>query len=525
MTTTGPATGPDRGEALAAGVARGGAANLVGAAIYAISGFALLIILNRGLGVGDAGVVIVAIAIFSVVTIMTGLGASTGLIRTITHLRATDRTGEIPAMVRVALLPVAVASVAAAAALWWAAPWLAELFSTSGRADEIAGVLRAMAPFVPIASLHLVIVNGTQGFDTMLPQVLIDRIGRALALPVASGLAIAAGASTQGVGAAWASTNVVALVLSARWMQRRVARVAADAPGPTRPTRRFDPAAAREFWSYTWPRAIAQSSNVAIDWFDTILVGAVVSTTLAGIYASGTRYLLPGIFAADALVRAVSPRIGGLLARNDLEGASRLVKVVGGWQVAMMWPIYLTVALFPTPLLRVFGEEVVEARSALVVLAVAMLLVAPVGPSRTVIVMGGRSRQAMVNTLTVLTINIGGNLLFVPRYGIVAAGAVWGLTNLSAAAISGWQASRSMGVATIGVQAWIAAALAAATFGVVGVAGRLVLGDDIVGLLVAGTISTVLYGAGLWKFRARLHLDSWWTGIRRRSVSGTPTGA
>lgn len=518
MSSTDPAGDPDRSGALAAGVARGGAANLVGAAVYAVSAFALLIILNRGLGVADAGVVIVAIAIFSVVTIMTGLGASTGLIRTITHLRATDRSDEIPAMLRVALVPVTVASVVATGALWGAAPWLAELFSTSGRADEIAGVLRAMAPFVPFAAVHLVVVNGTQGFDTMLPQVLIDRIGRALALPLASGAAIAAGASTQGVGAAWASTNVVALVLSARWMHRRVGRVARAS---TRPTRRFDPGAAREFWSYTWPRAVAQTSNVAIDWFDTILVGAVVSTTLAGIYASGTRYLLPGLFAADALMRVVSPRLGGLLARHDLDGASRLVQVVAGWQVAMMWPIYLVTALFPTPLLRVFGDEVVEARGALVVLSVAMLLVAPVGPSRAVIVMGGRSRQAMVNTLTVLAINIGGNLLLVPRYGITAAGAVWGLTNLSAAAISGWQAKRSMGIDTVGAPALLAAAIAAATFGAVGLVSRLTVGDDLVGLAVAGTISSVLYGAGLWKFRTRLHLDSWWTGIRRRSVSGT----
>ena len=39
-----------------AGVARGGTANLIGAAVYGLSGFVLLIVLNRGLGVADAGV-------------------------------------------------------------------------------------------------------------------------------------------------------------------------------------------------------------------------------------------------------------------------------------------------------------------------------------------------------------------------------------------------------------------------------------------------------------------------------------
>jgi O-antigen/teichoic acid export membrane protein len=519
---TAPVAGPDRSGALAAGVARGGAANLLGAAVWGLSSFVLLIILNRGLGVADAGVVIVAIAVFSVVTVMTGLGTSTGLIRTITHLRATDRTDEVPAMMRVALVPVTAFSLVAAVGLWLAAPWLAGIFSGAAQDDEVASVLRAMVPFVPFATLHTVVVNATQGFDTMLPHVLIERIGRAIALPTVCGAATAAGLGPRGVGAVWAASNVAALALSARWMQRRISRVVREA---TPASRRLDPAAAREFWSYTWPRAVAQTSNVAIDWFDTILVGAVVSTTLAGVYASGTRYLLPGLFAADALVRVVSPRLGGLLARHNLEDASRLVQVVGGWQVAVMWPIYLITALFPTPLLQVFGPEVVEARGALIALSVAMLLVAPVGPSRAVIVMGGRSRQAMVNTLTILVINISGNLLLVPRYGITAAGVVWGLTNLSAAAISGWQAKRGMGIDTVGAPAWTGVALAASTFGVVGVAVRLAVGDDLLGLLLAGSIASVLYGAGLWQFRARLHLDSWWSGIRRRSVPGTPERA
>jgi hypothetical protein len=84
---------------------------------------------------------------------------------------------------------------------------------------------------------------------------------------------------------------------------------------------------------------------------------------------------------------------------------------VAGWQVAVMWPIYLITALFPSPLLRVFGDEVVEAKGAVIAIAVAMLIAAPAGPVASVILMAGRSRQAMLNTLVLVAINVTGNLL------------------------------------------------------------------------------------------------------------------
>lgn len=74
----------------------------------------------------------------------------------------------------------------------------------------------------------------------------------------------------------------------------------------------------------------------------------------------------------------------------------------------------------------------------------------------------------MFNTLIVLTVNIVGNLIFVPRYGITAAGVVWVVTILTTEGLTGWQANRSVGVRTIGRPALTAIAVSAATVGVVG---------------------------------------------------------
>lgn len=506
---------PDaRAAAAGAAVARGGSANLVGALVYGASNFLLLIVLNRGLGIARAGVVVVAIAVFNVAAVVCALGASTGLVRTISRLRATDEPERVPATLRAALTPVAVTSVVTAVVLWVLATALTDLIAHGQRTAEAASTLRWMAPFLPFAALHFVVIQGTRGFDTMKPLVAIERIGRAMALPLVVGIVALAGGGPRPVGAAWAATNVVGLALSGLTMHRRT-RALVAASG--RPAARLDRATRREFWAFTAPRAVGQTSEVAINWFDTILVGALLGTTPAGIYASGTRYLQPGMFASEALMQVSSPRLSGLMATGEQHEASRLAQLVGGWQTVVVWPIYVIVLAFPHPLLAIFGHEVLQATDALRWLALAMLVVTPLGPSAAVILMGGRSRQAMVNTLVALVVNIGGNLLFVEHHGITAAGAVWAATILVGALQPAWQAHRTLGVTTWGRPALLAVALAASTLGVVAVGVRLVLGDDLGALLVAGSLGTSLYAAGLWRARSALHLDLWWAGLRRQA--------
>lgn len=503
-----------------AALARGGAANLVGALVYGASNFVLLIVLNRGLGVARAGVVVVAIAVFNVAAVVCALGASTGLVRTISRLRATDEPERVPATLRAALVPVAVLSTVVAALLWALAGGLTAVIADGSRTAEAASVLRWMAPFLPFAALHFVIIQGTRGFDTMLPLVTIERVGRALALPLVVGLVALAGGGPRPVGAAWAATNVVALGFSAASMRvrtRRVVEASGREPAP------LDRKTSREFWAFTAPRAVGQTSEVAINWFDTILVGAILGTTAAGIYASGTRYLQPGMFASEALMQVSSPRLSGLMATGDTAEASRLAQLVGGWQTVVIWPIYLLVLAFPHPLLALFGEEVVAATDALRWLCLAMLATIPLGPAAAVILMGGRSRQAMFNTLAALAVNIGGNLAFVERYGISAAGGVWAATILVGALLPTWQAHRSLEVTTPGRPALVAMALAAATVGLTTVTVRFSIGDDLVALLVAGSVGTALYVVGLWWVRSALHLDIWWAGIRRKAPNSPAT--
>ncbi len=516
---------PRAGTPLLGNVARGGALNLVGAAVYGLGNFVLLMVLTRQLGVAAAGTVLIAIALFNIVERTAEFGCATGLIRWISRWEALGREDQLRPTLVVALVPVLVGGLLGAAALVLAGPALARLFAGSGDADEVAEVVRAMAPFLPVATVYSVVVAGTRGFGTMVPQVLVEKIGRGMALPLAVGLAAAAGATVSQVGAVWAATTVVALLPAAWWLVRLLRRAESAAPGGAPGWSFPEPGLARDYWRFTAPRAAGQVSEVMVNWIDTVVVGVLVSTAAAGVYAAGTRFLLPGLFVGEALMQVSAPVVSRLLVGRRSGEASHLVQVVAAWGSLLLWPTYLLVLVYAPVLLRVFGPEVVAATGALRALSVAVMVAAVIGPASSVVLMAGRSRQAMFNTFALLVVNLGANLLLVPRFGITAAGVAWAVTIVVGAALPSWQAHRALGVQTLGRPAVRVALCALCTVGTVSVVTALVLGVRPLSLAVAAALGLAVFGVAVTR-TGGLEPAALAAGLATRAApTGAPTTA
>lgn len=522
MTDTVAAPGPDT--AAPAGeshthtraVARGGALNLVGSIVYGIASFLLLVVLTRELGAERAGPAIVAIAAFTILSRFAELGGSTGLVRMISRDRALGQTERIAPTVVAAVVPVFVLGIAFGVLLWVLAPALAQLFGAGEDMSEITRLLRILAPFMPFSAAYSVLVLGSRGFGVMWLQVWIEKILRACLMPIAVYAVIQAGGGAAGAIFAWAMTTLLALVATVVLFLRLIRTEDAhrsDEPGPPVAFA----AIARGFWIFTLPRAFGQAFNVAVLWFDTLFVSALIGATQGGIYAAGTRYLLIGTFIAEAIMQAVGPRVSGLLTLDKKDEAREVVQQTTTWQVAIIWPTYLLVGSFAAVLLRVFGPDYVQAEAALVFLSLGMLVSCLGGPCDSVILMSGRSRQSMFNSTAELTINVVGNLIFVPIYGIGAAGAVWAVTLVVGAGLPAIQATRRMGISPWSSPMFRTMGLALATVGVACLAARIALGNTWTGLLVAVVVGGIAYSALTWRLRRSIHLQALLDSLRREA--------
>lgn len=487
--TTNP---PDRAADHVRAVARGGALNLIGSVVYGAAGFALVVVLTRGLGPDAAGPAIVAIAVFTVVRGLAVLGANTGLVRMISRARALEETHDLRGIVRAAVIPVALVGSALGLALVAGAPALARLLGDRDDVALLTSLIRVVAPFMPIAAIATVLVQGSRGFDTMRVQAFVDRIGGAVAAPLVVSVIIARGGGARGALLGWALVNAgvcLAAAIAFRQLMRRehaaATRASADLSNRA--------SVFRPFWAFSLPRALGQACNVAVLWFDTLLISAIRGPVEGGIYAAGTRYLLIGTFTAEAIMQAVGPRVSGLLTLGRRDAAQAVVSRAATWQAGIIVPIYLAVGVFATPLLAIFGPAYTQASTALTVLAFGMAAASLCGPADSVILMSGRSRQSMQNSSAALVVNVVGNLLVVPHFGLTGAGAVWALTLLVGYGLPMLQSRRTLDITTWSNEVGSILVVALATMGTATVLARAVIGDTLVAAATGSAIGAAVY--------------------------------
>ena len=199
-------------QAQLARVARGGALNLVGAAVAAISGFALVVVVARAFSPTTAGVLFASTSVFLVVVSLAVFGADTGLIQFVLRFEETGRSADIPTVLRCARRPVFATSVGiAVAVLVLAAPLVrpARLGPPS-----IPAVLRVLAVSVPFAAMAQLSLGETRAIGRMRPTVLIDNIFRTAAQTVAAAVVGVLGGGLLLLSIGWALPYVVSAALA-----------------------------------------------------------------------------------------------------------------------------------------------------------------------------------------------------------------------------------------------------------------------------------------------------------------------
>ncbi|MFI0482431.1 lipopolysaccharide biosynthesis protein [Actinomadura sp. 9N215] len=524
-TTTGTA---GRGTADLRALARGGVLNFMGAGFAAVAQFLSVVVLTRGFSKQEAGVFFAATTVFLMGLALARLGTDVGLVYFIARTRALGFGHRVAAYVRAAFGPTVVAALVIAAALYAAAPWIAEA-AVEGPADDGARYLRALALFLPAAAVSDAALAATRGYRAMRPTALVENIARqGLQLSLLAGLALFG--ATSLLGAAWAGpyivTAVLAVLLLRRLMRRPVpplepATAEPNKAGPAEPNKAAGAetpgGTTREFWRYTAPRAIASLAQIVLQRFDIVLVAGLLGPVQAAVYTAATRYVVVGQIGNQALGQAVQPQLSAVLSRGDMAGARSLYQTATCWLVLLTWPVYLVFATFAPYSLQLFGGGYEEGADVVLILSLTMLFATICGQVDTVLIMAGKTTWNLANIVTAMTVNIVADLLLIPWLGITGAAAGWAIALFVKNAVPLAQIAHVLRLHPFGRGTLTAAALAGVGFGVLPLTTRLLL-DGLLPLLVATFVGACLYGTGCLLRRDVLRLDEI-RRIRRRRTA------
>ena len=203
---------------------------------------------------------------------------------------------------------------------------------------------------------------------------------------------------------------------------------------------------------------------------------------------------------------AAQPRFAELFAVGGRREARQLYQVTTAWLIMMAWPLYLLAVIYGPEVLSLFGHSYQAGHMVIIILGLTMLLWAACGQVDTVLITAGRSGWSLANGLMALIVNVGLDVLLIPRYGITGAAIGWSaaivVSNLTPLA----QLAFSYRLYPFGRGALTAASLAVLSFAVIPLAARALLGHGPVIAISAVCAGCCVQAVGLWWFRDSLQL-------------------
>jgi O-antigen/teichoic acid export membrane protein len=539
------------GKARLAEVARGSTLNLAGAAVAAAATVGVTVLVTRRFSKDYAGAFFTATSAFLIVEAVASLGANTGLVYFIARLRSLGEERRIPVMLRAAVVPVVVASLLGTVFMLLLAGPLAHIL-LAGRVSRfpsgsVTDALRALALALPFAALVDTFLGATRGYRDMRPTVVIDRMGRSVGQLAGVLIAVTLG-STALLAPLWALPYIPAAVASWLWLRRirrrRTPRTATlpdvppelgallalstavpaagPRPGSGRVTsarrdrasgkrmaqRQLANANPRGFWRFTTPRAVASLASVTLQRIDIVLVAILRGPAEAAVYTAATRFLVAGQFGNMAISQASQPRFTELFALGDRDNANVVYQVTTAWLMLLTWPLYLLAVVYGPAVLAVFGHSYRAGSDVMIILALAMLFGTACGQVDMVLITTGRSSWSLFNGLLAVGVNVGVDLLLIPKYGITGAAIGWAVAIVVSNLMPLAQLAAVFRLNPIGRCTLAAAAVSALSFYVVPVAIRALIGAGPVRSVAAVAAGCAVFAAGLWWQRDALRLSA-----------------
>jgi O-antigen/teichoic acid export membrane protein len=533
--------GKSGGQPQLAEVARGGTLNLIGAGVSALTTVGVTVFVTRVFSKPVAGAFFTATSAFLIVEAVASLGANVGLVYFIARLRSLGEEKRIPTILRAAIIPVIVASILLMVSMVAVATPLAKVLLSGhlGKggvvsAAEVAQALRALALTLPFAALLDTYLGVGRGYRDMRPTVVIDKIGRSVVQLAGIAVAVAAGSAAL-LAPLWALPYVPAMVVAWFWVRRirrrpsRGPRGMPDVPpelaallalstpvpklggavrGGRMAKRRVANANPRGFWQFTTPRGIASLASITLQRIDIVLVAILMGPGYAAVYTAATRFLVAGQLGNMAISMAAQPRFTELFALGDRRSANVIYQVTTAWLVLLTWPLYMLAIVFGPEVLSVFGHSYKAGADVMLILGFTMLLATACGQVDMVLITTGRSSWSLINGLLAVGVNVGLDLVLIPRYGITGAAIGWAIAIMVTNLMPMAQLASSIHLQPFGRGTVLACSLSTVSFLAVPFGIRAVLGGGFVSLAAAVAAASVVQAAGLWKFRNVLRLSA-----------------
>jgi O-antigen/teichoic acid export membrane protein len=164
--------------------------------------------------------------------------------------------------------------------------------------------------------------------------------------------------------------------------------------------------------------------------------------------------------------------------------------------------------------MSVFGTGYSSGATALLILSLACLFDLATGNMNPLLLMSGKSSWNLFNSILSLSLNVSLNVALIPSIGITGAAIAWAASIAANNVAAIFEIRVLLGLRPLNRTHLLLALGIGACYGGVGLAARLVLGDELPVVFAALVVATVLYVPLLYRWRESLRLPDLAAGLR-----------
>jgi O-antigen/teichoic acid export membrane protein len=179
---------------------------------------------------------------------------------------------------------------------------------------------------------------------------------------------------------------------------------------------------------------------------DTLLIGFFRPKEEVGIYYMASRFAELTTLVLIGYNLVLAPTFSNLFARGRSEELQAMVTRNSRIMLLLSLPLAAGIIVAGPWLLGILGEAFKAGQTPLTILAVAQLFSVFAGPAGVLLITSGRERAAMVGTLVGALVNVIGNLILIPAYGINGAAVASALSLITWNAVNVAQLAAGSGI-------------------------------------------------------------------------------
>ncbi|SIR56341.1 oligosaccharide flippase family protein [Halanaerobium kushneri] len=387
-------------------VAKQTSINFIGRIAQLVFSFVTSILLARVLGPGLLGQYNLGNTVANFTANFTKIGFDQGLVRFIPLYKTNNKPGKIKYLVIFSFLISAILSILIGSIFYFYSDFLAlKLFNDI----EMSGVLKITSVLIFVFTYYRLSISVLKGikrvdFFTIISSIVVP-------ITFLLSLLILRQADVYTVISARMISYVIGITMTIIFVLKKEKIMIGE----------IKKINLKEYFGFSSPLLFIGLLYFLISHIDILMIGHFLESADVGVYSVAVRIAGMAVFLLSASNTIFGPTISELTEKKQFNTLERLLKSISKIIFAFSLNFLLFVIIYNQEILTVFGKEYLVGGVVLMILTFGQFINASVGPTGTILIMSGKQKFEVFNSIAICIMNTILNLILIPRLGILGA--------------------------------------------------------------------------------------------------------